>query len=216
MDVRNDPNSRKLQNCGFCPVSLATTSDYSPQWVAQHTTTQNFGSSRELTQIFIQNPIFDPLCPKFVPKTCLLDYMLLEAIKNMKSKHQFTSKSSPSSFSPKTHNFPFSSKTHKQPHQFKPHQHTNTIKYLWSEFEHVSTIIIHQFMLHTWISKNHQNNLSTTTTMNFKHITHQFHELYHTHNFTWIKNTKFFIKIHKKLQFTIYTYSKNWRDEVRA
>jgi len=170
MDVRNDPNSWKLQNCGFCPVSLATTSDYSPQRFAQHTTTLNFGSSRELTQIFIQNPIFDPLCPKFVPKTCLLDYMLLEAIKNitnMKSKHQSTSKSSLSSISPKTHNFPFSSKTHKQPHQFKPHQHTNKIKYLWSEFEHVSTIIIHQFMLHTWISKNHQKKLINNNNYEF-------------------------------------------------
>jgi len=39
-------------------------------------------------------------------------------------------------------------------------------------------------MIFIQISENHQNKLTTTTTMNFKHITHQFHEAYHTHKFT--------------------------------
>jgi len=40
-------------------------------------------------------------------------------------------------------------------------------------------------MIYTQLIKNHQNNLSTTTTiMKFKHITQQFHEVYRTHKFT--------------------------------
>jgi len=34
-------------------------------------------------------------------------------------------------------------------------------------------------MIHTQLIKNHQNNLSTTTTMKFKLLTQQFHEVYH-------------------------------------
>jgi len=58
-------------------------------------------SSRENLQFSHQNSIFDSLDPKFVPKTCLQVWIILKAIKNitnMKSKHQFTSKSSLSSF----------------------------------------------------------------------------------------------------------------------
>jgi len=39
-------------------------------------------------------------------------------------------------------------------------------------------------MVFTQIVKNHQNNSTTTTTMKFKLLTQQFHEVYHTHNFT--------------------------------
>ena len=39
-------------------------------------------------------------------------------------------------------------------------------------------------MIYTQISKNNQNNLTTTTTMKFKLLTQQFHEAYHTHKFT--------------------------------
>jgi len=99
----------------------------------------------------------------------------------------------------------FSFKPQKQPHQFKPHQHTNMYKHLWSEFKYVSTIITHQFMIYTQLSKNHQNNLSTTTTMKFKHITQQFHEVYHTQKFTWIRSTKFIIKKSEKVTINIKT-----------
>jgi len=43
---------------------------------------------------------------------------------------------------------------------------TDINKHLWSEFKHVSTTITHQFMIYTQLIKNHQNNLSTTATMN--------------------------------------------------
>ena len=40
-------------------------------------------------------------------------------------------------------------------------------------------------MIHTQLLKIHQNNSTTsTTTMEFKLLTQQFHEVYHRHNFT--------------------------------
>jgi len=39
-------------------------------------------------------------------------------------------------------------------------------------------------MIHNQLIKIHQNNLTTTTTMKFKHITQKFHEVYHTHKLT--------------------------------
>jgi len=90
------------QNMGVCPVQLATTS---------YTRTGHpvLGCSFSRTPQFPpQNLIFDPLDPKFVPKMCLLVYIPLKTIKNitnMKSKHQFTSKSSIRSFFTKTLNF---------------------------------------------------------------------------------------------------------------
>jgi len=50
--------------------------------------------------------------------------------------------------------------------------------------KHVLTLITHQFMIYIQISKNHQNHLTTTTTMKFKNKTQQFHGVYHTHKFT--------------------------------
>jgi len=49
-------------------------------------------------------------------------------------------------------------------------------------------------MIYTQLIKNHQNNLSTTTTMKFKLLAHKFHEVYHTHKFTWIMSTNFIIQ----------------------
>jgi len=71
-----------------------------------HTATQNSGfSSRENHPFSHQNPIFDPIDPKFDPKTYTLDYRHIKAFKTttyIELKHQFISKSSSSSFSPKT------------------------------------------------------------------------------------------------------------------
>jgi len=39
-------------------------------------------------------------------------------------------------------------------------------------------------MIFTQIVKNRQNNSTTIATMKFKLLTEQFHEAYHTHNFT--------------------------------
>jgi len=190
------PGNSKIVGSALC---------HSPRRVAQHTTTQNFGSSRVNLQFSHQNPIFDPLDPKFDPQTCLLVYILLKTIiniTNMKSKHQFTSKSSLSSFFTKNPKFSVFI------------QNSQTTTQIQTPSIHVSTIIIHQFMLHTWISKNHQNNLSTTTTtMNSKHITHQIHRDYHNHKFTWIKSTEFIIKIYKKTKFInkdLFTKLKRW------
>jgi len=52
-------------------------------------------------------------------------------------------------------------------------------------------------MIYTQLIKNLQNNL-TTTTMKFKLLTQQFHEVYHTHKFTRIRSTNFIIQNHKK------------------
>ena len=38
--------------------------------------------------------------------------------------------------------------------------------------------------------------------MKFKHITQQFHEVHHTHKFTWIRSTIFIIQKSQKSQLT--------------
>jgi len=38
--------------------------------------------------------------------------------------------------------------------------------------------------------------------MSFKHIIHEFHEVYHTFKFTLIKSTNFIIQKHKMSQLT--------------
>ena len=111
-----DARNAKIMSC--CTKQLAMA------WLTRHgefdstQQTQNFGSSRELTQISSKILNFDLLDPKFNPKTYTL-----------------------------------------------------------------------QFMIYTQIIKIHQNKSTTTTTMKFKILTQQFHEVYHTHNFTLNRST---------------------------
>jgi len=42
--------------------------------------------------------------------------------------------------------------------------------------------------------------------MEFKILTQQIHEIYHTHNSTWKRSTNFIIKIHKDYITQISTY----------
>ena len=162
--------------------------------------------SRELSNFHPKSPFLIPLWPKFVPQTSLLVYIHQKAIKKNNKNGIITSIFTKIIimfiFHQNPQFSPFSFKLHKEPHQFKPHQHANMYKLLWSEFKHVSTTITHQFMIYTQLIKKHQNNLSTPTTMKCKHITLKFHQVYHTHKFTWIMSTKFFIKNHEKSQLT--------------
>jgi len=57
-------------------------------------------------------------------------------------------------------------------------------------------------MIHTQLIKIHQNNSTTTTIMEFKLLTQQFHKVHHTHNFTWNSRTNFIIQNHKKSQLS--------------
>jgi len=57
-------------------------------------------------------------------------------------------------------------------------------------------------MINTLLIKNRQNNLSTTITMKFKLLTQHFHEVYHTHKFTWIRSMNFIIQKSQKSQLT--------------
>jgi len=101
-NARNDPK----HGCLLCATRLASYTRIGHPVIGF--------SSQETLQFSLENPIFDPLDPKFVPKTCLLGYILLKTIKNItnvKSKHQFTSKSSLRSFFTKTLNFHANSQT---------------------------------------------------------------------------------------------------------
>jgi len=95
-------------------------------------TEHNKLSSRELTPISHQNPNFNPLDPKFDPKTYTHDYKHPKTFKtttNIRLKHQFISKSSSSHFHQKPPFFSFLIQTPRQPHQFKTHQHININKH---------------------------------------------------------------------------------------
>jgi len=117
-----------------------------------------------------KTPILIPFDPNSLHKICYwLTYIKRQSKHLQIWIHNLISSQNhhQTNFSPKTHIFTFSSKLHKQ-QQFKPQQHTNIYNHLSSEFRHVWTIITHKFKTYTQLSKNHQNNLFQTSTMNLR------------------------------------------------
>jgi len=134
------------QNKGVRSVQLAT---------ASYTRTSHLVlvvPSRKLSNFSPRISVFYPLDPKFDSKTYVSVYILLKAIKNitnMKSKHQFISNSSFRSFFNKNPKFSIFIQNSKSIIPIQTSSHRNLNKHLLSEFEQVSTIIIHQFKLHS-------------------------------------------------------------------